>query len=312
LETESETGLPLMRRRTLAGVAALTLFDIVAAQAQAQTPPPPINWTGTYIGGTVGYRAADADINASYAGLPQFPADYFTNFNGLAFPFAAFATTVHPSGAVGGVHLGYNDARLFPNWLVGVETDFVFGKSTRSASLSFSDPANGQSGSADFSATLNWSTSFRGKLGYIHGSWLFYGTGGLSLAEFKLSGNGGYRGAGSFGCGDGLDSLGICDFSTASGWGFSSTKILPGFVLGGGIEYLHLNRWMFRVEYLYADYGRVGFANYALNGSYSDNFDCGGNGCPQAVYASASAIGNASVHLTTQTIRFGVSYRLDP
>ncbi len=300
-----------MKRRTLAGLAALTLFDIVAAQAQ--TPPPPVNWNGTYFGGTVGYRAADAKINGSYAGLPLFPSDYFTNFNGLAFPFPAFASTLHPSGAVGGIHLGYNNARLLPNWVLGVETDFVFGKSSRSTTVSFSDPTYGQSGSATFNATLNWSTSFRGKLGYVNGPWMLYGTGGLSLAQFKLSGTGGYRGAGSFFCGnDGNDAFAICDFSTNSGWGFSSSKILPGFVLGGGFEYLYLNRWMFRVEYLFADYGRVGFANYLMNGSYSDNYDCGGNGCQQTVYASASALANASVHLTTQTIRFGISYRWEP
>jgi outer membrane immunogenic protein len=302
-------GCPIMKRRTLAGVAALTLFDIVAAQAQ--TPPPPVDWSGFYTGVNVGYRAGDFSGTSSYAGLPQFPWNFFNTFSGLNFPYPTTGTSLKPSSAVGGLHAGYNYNRIAPNILVGFEGDVVWGNGKKSNTWFFGD-SSGQRGFATFSTSINWQASLRGRVGYWNGPWLLYGTGGVSIAQVKFSGYGGVTGAGSFDCSNDSDSFSTCDFSNSSAFAFSSSKILPGGVVGGGVEYLYLNHWMFRVEYLYADYGYVRFSDFGLKSSYSDNFNCGGNGCPQTVFLTSSALGQASAHLTTQTIRFAVSYRWAP
>ena len=65
---ELEGGLLAHVRRVSAafftGLAALTLFDIVGAQAPAQAQTTPIfNWTGYYVGLHSGYRAASLNAN---------------------------------------------------------------------------------------------------------------------------------------------------------------------------------------------------------------------------------------------------------
>src|SRR5262245_12911633 len=63
------------KRKALTGVAALTLFDIVAAHAQPVPPVPPVplfSWTGFYFGGHAGYRLADVNGSTPVGVTPNF------------------------------------------------------------------------------------------------------------------------------------------------------------------------------------------------------------------------------------------------
>src|SRR5215469_7212154 len=113
------------KRATLSGVAALTLFDIAAAQAQT---PPAFSWTGFYVGGNAGYRWANVDGTAPIGGFPivtpGFPGT-------VVFPTVETSFSVHPNGGVLGVHGGYN-SQVSPTFLIGVEGDVSWGKGSSS------------------------------------------------------------------------------------------------------------------------------------------------------------------------------------
>ena len=280
-----------MRRRTLTGLAALTLFDIAAAHAQPPPPPDP-SWAGLYVGAHAGYRFADIGAFLPSGGFPVFDPN-----TGLpTFPVLMTSQTFHPGSGIFGLQGGYNF--LFGLTFVGIEGDFSWGKGSSSNTFTITDSNTGAFGTNSFAAAVDWSASLRGRLGYATGPWLFYGTVGVSFLRTTVSGAGAFAGGG---CLDVFD--GLC-FATSSSSAFSFTKTLTGLVIGAGVEHLFANRFMIRVEYLFADYGHVDFGNVAINSSFSD----GGIFCNCNV--NSAAIGNVSAYVTTQTVRIGLSTKI--
>jgi outer membrane immunogenic protein len=283
-----------MKRKALTGLAALTLFDIVTAQgqAQAQVPAPIANWTGFYVGVNVGVRWGHFDGSAPAAGTPFF--DAFSNFNQPVF---AVPFSFNANSGVAGLHGGHN-TQLSPNWLVGFEVDVTWGRGSGSSSFSFADIPNNTSGTVLFSGKIDWSMSLRGRAGYTVGSWLLYVTAGLSIARVSVSASGATNGAGTFTCGDFF----TCIFTTSSTSAFSASQLVPGGVIGGGLEYQFATSWIFRVEYLFTSYGTVDFGNAIINTTYFDTF------CFCTIQTGAN--GNVTARLTTQTLRVGLSFKL--
>jgi len=274
-----------MKRKTLTGLAALTLFDIVAAHAQ-----PAVDWTGYYAGGNAGVEWADVNGSFPYGGFPAFP--------GPTFPVASSPYDLTPTTGVIGVQGGYN-YKINRDWLVGVEADVEFGHGHASTLLNLFDPLTGSAGSAQFSATLDWSVSLRGRVGYTTGPWLLYMTGGVSFLKMSVAGSGGFNSPTGVFCADGFAN---CSYSAA--WSYSYSEVLPGFVVGPGVEYmLPDGRWSVRAQYLFADYGNVNLGPASIVSNYNDPVGCG---CTVQSITS----GNVSAHVTTQTATFGLNYRL--
>lgn len=143
--------------RQISRLAAVTFGAAVAGLApeaiMAATP-----WTGIYIGAHVGGARQSA---------PDWT--YFNPNNGALFTLAQGGEL----GVVGGLHGGYN-WQLTPAWLIGVEGDM----SWTSLSQTRSVPTVGPGSFATMSATEDWLTSVRGRVGFIHASnTLFYVTG---------------------------------------------------------------------------------------------------------------------------------------
>lgn len=88
--------------------------------------------------------------------------------------------------------------------------------------------------------TLSWQATIRGRVGYVTGPWLIYGTGGVAFARVKWNES------------TVLNTTGPPTVST-SAW--SDSKTLTGWVAGGGVEYMFLTNWIGRVEYLYERFG---------------------------------------------------------
>jgi opacity protein-like surface antigen len=277
-------------KSVLTGLAALTLFDIVAAQAQTV---PVYNWAGFYIGGHAGNRWADVSGVAPYAGLPV----YDPLFGLPSFPLLSSQLQFDPHNGIYGVHGGYNF--MSSTFLLGLEGDYSWGRGSRAFGFALSDVPNNTFGSNSFSTTIGWQASIRGRFGYTEGPWLFYGTAGVSFLRATMSGVGTFGGGNIF-CFDGC-----AVFSTSSASSFSQSRTLVGGVIGGGIEYLFANYLMFRVEYLIADYGYANFGNVSVTSTYSDNFNC-------VCTITSTSSGNVSAHITTQTLRFGISAKLPP
>jgi outer membrane immunogenic protein len=225
-------------------LASLTLFDIAAGitvaatsvlPAGAQDAPMP-NWTGFYIGGHAGYRWADANFTSA--------AYFFTPpvIGGTAVAFAARNENYGLNGGIFGLQGGYN-YMLTPQWLTGLEGDWSWGRGSDSKSATITGVDVNSDGFTfwrNSEVTLTWQATIRGRLGYVDGPWLFYGTGGIAFAHVKWS-----EAA--------VLNTTSPTVTTAVAW--TTNKTLTGWVVGGGVEYMIDPHWIARIEYLYEGFG---------------------------------------------------------
>ena len=134
--------------------------------------------------------------------------------------FSAPATSgdFNTSGGLVGGTIGYN--YQVNQAVFGVEAD-----------LDWANVRGSQACGAGLSCTTreNWLGTARGRIGYAFDRFLPYVTGGLAVGGVKNS---------------------------ISGFG-DSTTTKAGYALGGGIEAALTGPWTAKVEYLYADLGRV-------------------------------------------------------
>jgi len=183
------------------------------------------------------YHLMKFGANYRFGGKPQpaLPAhDWSGIYAGVAVgTVAAHARGTDPSGTVAGEYpvsdagfsagllAGFN-WQVAPNFVAGVEGDFSFldidHASTNIASV---DVLRIEAGSL---------ATFRGRLGYNTGPALLYLTGGAAWVKVR----------------DDWTRLGFA----------SSSKILSGYTVGGGIEAVLANNWTTRIEYLYVDAGK--------------------------------------------------------
>jgi outer membrane immunogenic protein len=239
-----------MSKKSRCRLASLTLLDLaagiavsaaalpaLAADMPTKAPPivaPAYNWTGFYVGGHVGYRWADADLTAD----PYI----FTPASG-ALTVPGRNENYKPNGVIAGIHGGYN-YMMSPQWLIGAEGDWTWGNSRDSLAQTItgidSSGSDGFTLNRNSEVTLSWQATLRGRLGYVTGPWLIYGTGGVAFARVKWNEN------------TVLITTGPLTVST-SAW--SDSKILTGWVAGGGVEYMFLKNWIGRLEYLYESFG---------------------------------------------------------
>jgi len=243
-----------MSKKSHCRLASLTLLDIAAGIAVSaaalpalaadmpskmpvKAPPivaPVYNWTGFYVGAHAGYRWADADLTtdpytftpplASLVSVPGRNENYGLN------------------GGIVGLQAGYN-YQFAPNWLLGVEGDWTWGKSSDSIARTITGTAASGDGftlNRNSEVELTWQATIRGRLGYVNGPWLIYGTGGVAFAHVKWSE---------------ANTLSVAAPATTVSVAWSDSKTLTGWVAGAGMEYMFNPNWIGRVEYLYESFG---------------------------------------------------------
>ena len=141
--------------------------------------------------------------------------------------------TTNPSGVLGGLQAGYNYL-LTPNWLAGLEGEL--GWTSAQGRANFVDPA----GTASLSITSdhNWYDSLSGRVGYVMGPLMLYAKGGAAWmkADYRMEVN------------SGLDGLTLAN----------TTR--PGWIAGGGLEYMLGSYWSAKLEY-----DHLGFGNKTLS-----------------------------------------------
>lgn len=225
------------KQKVLAGLVSLTLWDIAAAGAAdlpVKAPPPtPIatyNWSGFYLGAHAGYRWADP----SFSG----PGYDFDTGNGI-FTSPPRNESYRTNGGIVGVHAGYN-YMITPAILTGVEGDWTWGSSSESRTGTALDEF-GDGFTFRSQVKLSWQATIRGRLGYVNGPWLFYGTGGVAFARVRWN--------------DSTTLSTCCSGTFTSTWDVGKT--LTGWTVGGGLEYMLNPNWIARLEYLYENFGDV-------------------------------------------------------
>lgn len=176
--------------------------------------------------------AASPALAADYsAGLPDeyFTGDWsgpYVGINGGAawghsrWSAGGAATTddFHISGGMAGATFGY-DIQV-RNWVWGVVADIDW------TDIEGTDPTPC---SPNCMTSNDWLATARGRIGFAHGAFLPYLTGGLAVGDVKAHFNGNTTGV---------------DTDTQVGW-----------AAGAGIEYQFRHGWSLWVEYLYADLG---------------------------------------------------------
>ena len=232
---------------SVAVTIALTQLVSAADLAPVYKSPAPIasNWSGFYVGGSLGGRWADSTWTTTAIGDPQGPADPTTtpaSFNGSTFRIAAY--------------LGYN-WQFAPQWLVGLEADA--GWAQRTITLAGIPGTFGTGGQGvDLGATafdsssvkLGWDGSLRGRIGFLVApTWLLYATGGLAWQHVSINAT----------CDGSFFNASWC--VAVRNEAASTTRL--GWTVGGGIETLFWNNWLLRAEYRYADYGSIDHGFFA-------------------------------------------------
>ena len=143
------------------------------------------NWSGVYVGATVGYGWADTNVT---------DLDFysFSSFGDTEFDFDS-------DGILGGVFVGANWQS--GNFVYGVEAD-ISATDIENTVENTMIPGSGES----FSNNIDWFGTIRGRLGYAMDRTLVYATGGVAFADVESSYN------------DPLDDTFFIASDTAWGW----------------------------------------------------------------------------------------------
>jgi outer membrane immunogenic protein len=171
----------------------------------SKAPPivsPLTNWSGFYIGAMGGYASR-------------------TGSDGIEI-----------KGGFVGDTLGYN--WQFTNIVAGIEVDGAW--ADVNATRTGLDPLVGL---ITATAKIDALATVRGRVGVAFDQVLLYGTGGLALADTKIS-------------------------ASALGITISDTKTQTGWTVGAGVEWMFLPHWSLKAEYLYRSFESVSlFENFA-------------------------------------------------
>jgi outer membrane immunogenic protein len=225
-----------MGRRSLslvtAAVIGLAASQALAADLPRKAPayvppaPPPVTWTGCYIGGNVGgifgRRSAD-----------------FGSFGSLS--------SNSNSGFAGGGQIGC-DYQFAGGWVIGIRD--MFDGSSLSRDRAFSLPAvpavGGVGGFPGASGTVHlknsWFDTLTGRVGYsFTPAWMLYGQGGVAWAKNSADVN--------------INGIQVG----------SADRTRTGWTAGGGVEWMFAPHWSAFLEGNYMDFGSTNRNIVAVN-----------------------------------------------
>jgi opacity protein-like surface antigen len=202
---------------------------------------PAYDWSGFYVGGHLGYlwgktRVVDDGI-LTEPGAPT-------------------------NGVIGGVLAGYN-WQLGP-LVLGIEGDIGWTNAVGHGTALPPPPPIVITTTTPNTYELRWTSHVVGKAGYAAGNWLFFATGGLSIADLNFT--------------EGVTTTTIIVPPTVAGGKY------VGFSVGGGVEYAFTRNLLGRLQYIYDDFGsknyvaadggiyRVSLTSQTLRGALSWKF----------------------------------------
>jgi outer membrane immunogenic protein len=227
-------------------VAALASPAMTAGAADLPYTKAPVaavyNWTGLYIGGTVGggWQRSRTD----YASDPSYHLGSIIFIPALDFGVLARSTSQNGAGVLGGMTLGYNwqrDAVVF-----GVEGDWSW-TGLKATSVTTPVPCCAFPALTTITETrTDWLATLRGRIGVLAApQTLLFVTGGLALGEIRTSTNVVPSSGGSTCANNSLCAAGAAS-ATRAGW-----------TAGAGLEQGFAGNWTVKVEYLHYDLGSV-------------------------------------------------------
>ena len=224
------------------GMPGRIMAPTLAADVAFEPPHVSVGnpWTGCYAGGNAGDVWGSSAFN-------------WTNLTNAGFgaaapliPTAANATLDNSVFTAGGqAGCDYQTDGI----VSGLEGDFEYtGLAASRSAVSLGNTNGGPPtivpGSISKSFSSPWLSTVRGRLGFANGAWLFYGTGGLAMANVQFADQVCFPAAATPSC------------NTAS-----SSNRRAGWAAGGGSEWKIAPKWSVRAEYLYADLGSTSYTS---------------------------------------------------
>jgi outer membrane immunogenic protein len=288
-----------------AGVASMMIAgSAFAADMPLKTPAPApsLEWTGFYLGGTVGGDWSDKNY------VNVVTANSF--LNPLLTPLgvtAGAASATAGSGAVGagktrgftgGFEAGYNYQFDFYNLVVGLETDIEDLSGRGSGAVT---QAVARSGFPGFTYTstvavsdhLHYLGTVRARLGFLPTSSFLTTPSLLAYLTVGLA----YGGASSSTAITGAETPNTGSTNIAGAGTFSGTRI--GYTFGGGFEWMLNRNWTVKAEYLHYDLGTATYSNGRMTAFAI--------GLPGVV--NFSDVSTSSADFSGDLVRAGVNYK---
>ncbi len=276
--------------------ALLIAGSALAADLPTRKAPPPMlapafSWAGSYVGVNLGYGFGQNDPMLSAAVYTTSLGKFGPTGNSLQFPLAGGSENI--SGILGGIQAGHN-FQISPMFVLGLEADFqgtgISGSTSVAGAVAGlpAGPLFNSILSVGHSQRVNWFGTGRVRAGFALPSapnFLIYATGGLAFGNVShtLSATQ-------------IFNVGVLGLSTST----SSTRL--GFTVGGGFEYvpMTMQRWSFKLEYLYTDLGRSSLAAGPMTTRIAPFIDAAN---------VITTIATARPTTRFRTVRMGVNYR---
>lgn len=252
----------------------------VKAPVYKEPPPQVASWTGCYAGGNVG--GGWARSNNTWTGITEAPAGGFAVGAATVLPAAANAGLTS-GGFVGGAQAGCNIQK--GSFVFGVEGDIQYtdlGTTRTAVSLGSTNggPATIVPGNITETFASHWLSTIRGRAGFATGPALLYITGGVAVADLRLTDQVCFPGA---------------FFPSCNTAAVSPTRV--GWTLGAGAEWMLKGNWSIKAEYLYVDLGSVTSTSTAI------------------ITATGLPVPNATIthnhDLTENIVRVGLNYKFN-
>jgi outer membrane immunogenic protein len=221
-----------MRKHSLSLLAAVAVGLTASMASAADLPrkapvyvppaPPPITWTGCYIGGNIGWIGGRVS----------------SDFNGGDEFFGNNDNHSSNSGFAGGGQIGCDYQWPGTGWVIGFRNMFDGTSLRRDRTIGTfeNDLGDFSTGTIGLHTRVNWFDTLTGRIGYSFApGWLLYGQGGgaWANAEANLT----FSNA----------------FATFASGGQSRTR--SGWTAGGGIEWMFAPHWSAFLEGNYMDLG---------------------------------------------------------
>jgi high affinity Mn2+ porin len=205
----------------------LTVTICAGAHAAERENTPAFNWTGYYIGGQLGYAWGNSDWHVEGAAVAnEGTFQFFRSFDAFEGTGSYFA----------GLQAGYN-YRLPSGVVIGFETDLLAPNTIMDERV-LSSPAVGQ---ATISEKVEMSGTLRGRLGFVHDNWLFYGTAGYAWSYDLFTR---------------MQVAGAPLGGTAVPGAVEKADLWRnGFAIGAGVELPLATNWTASFEYLFTAFG---------------------------------------------------------
>lgn len=247
-----------MKRFLLSAVAIVAIAapalaaDLPArtyTKAPAMAVDPTYNWSGFYVGGNLGGAWGKSDYNI-------LPAGSWTAQNIVDLTRDG-AARLNMTNVSGGAQAGYN--WQMNHLVLGLEADIQYIGLRKTNTFTQAGALAGIITPYVFteSSKSDWLATVRGRIGFTVDHVLFYGTGGLAIADSRSS-----------------DTLAFPTLGAATTGIGSRSGAQLGWTAGGGVEWAFAPNWSVKGEYLYAQFGRSTTVMTPINGiflqSYSD------------------------------------------